>query len=140
MKSPPIPENIKAVRGTKRSDRLVVSIYPDHASRPDPATIDPPAGMRSAACEIWRIKVERYRQRGQKVDGFQDALRQYCEIEAELTAAWKRGDATMAMVTAHRLWCAEFYDTPMSQKVVSGGKVAENPFARNGKFASGSNG
>lgn len=129
-----VPDDEKALRGTDRACRAVVSLYPDHASRPDPADIPPPLGMSAAGKRAWRTKVERYRQRGQKVDGCQDALRQYCELEVELTTAWKTKSATMAMVNAYRMFANEFYDTPASQRVaVSGGKN-ENPFAKNGKF------
>ena len=128
------PEMQRA-KGETRPSRAVVTLYGDHASRPDPDAIDPPSGMTVGAKKIWREKVERYRQRGQKVGGFEDALRQYCELEAALLIAWKHGTATMAMVTAHRMWASEFYDTPASQRVPAGGSKsgAENPFARNGR-------
>jgi hypothetical protein len=124
----------KAQRGETRPSQSVVSIFPDHASRPDPDVIDPPKGMTAAARKIWHIKVNRYRQRGQKVQGFEDALRQYCELEAMLNKAFKRGDANMAMVNAHRYWAAEFFDTPAAQKVPVYGKQKEsNAFTNNGR-------
>jgi hypothetical protein len=127
------PDELRAA-GETRPSRAVVSLYPDHASRPDPDAIPAPSGMTSAARKIWATKVDRYRQRGQKISGFEDGLRQLCEIEAALNKAWKNGTATMAMVNAHRLWCAEFFDTPASQKVpATGGGGAANRFARNGK-------
>lgn len=47
-----------------------------------------------------------------------DALRQYCELEAELNRCWSKGNTpTMAMVNGHRHYSSEFYDTPASQKV-----------------------
>lgn len=120
--------------GETRPSRAVVSIYPDHASRPDPDEMPPPKGMSKEAKKIWAIKVERYRQRGQKVQGFEDALRQYCELEAELNRCWsKRLTPTMAMVNGHRLYASEFFDTPAAQKVSSHGKPVDNPFARNGR-------
>lgn len=129
------PEEQKA-RGETRPSRQVVALYPDIASRPDPEVIPPPKGMTPAARKLWHEKVARYRQRGQKVQGFEDALRQLCELEAALNDAWRRGTATMAMVNAHRLWCAEFFDTPAAQKVpASGGQKASNAFARNGAAA-----
>jgi hypothetical protein len=94
----------------------------------------PPKGMSKEGRKIWAAKVERYRQRGQKVQGFEDGLRQYCELEAELNRCWSKGlTPTMAMVNGHRLYCAEFYDTPASQKVTANGKPAQNAFARNGR-------
>lgn len=127
------PEQQKA-HGETRPSRTVVALYGDHASRPDPADLPAPKGMTAAARKIWSDKVERYRQRGQKVDGFQDALRQYCELEAALNKAFKKGDVTMAMVNAHRLWSAEFFDTPAAQKVpANSAKQNSNPFLNNGR-------
>lgn len=127
------PEELKAA-GETRPSRAVVSLYPDHASRPDPVDVAAPAGMTPAARKIWVAKVSRYRQRGQKIGGFEDSLRQLCEIEAALNKAWKNGTATMAMVNAHRLWSAEFFDTPAAQKVPASGPARpENRFARNGR-------
>ena len=128
-----VPDEIKALRGTVQPCRTVVTLYPEHMSRPDPAEIPPPAGMTPAGAEVWRVKVERYRQRGQKVGGFEEALRQYCELEALLTECWIQPDGpSMAMVAAHRMWAGEFFDTPASQKVSIGKKTAENPFAKFG--------
>jgi hypothetical protein len=127
------PEQQKA-SGETRPSRQVVALFADVASRPDPDVIPPQTGMTAPAKKIWNDKVSRYRQRGQKVQGFEDALRQYCEIEAALNKAWKMGIATMAMVNAHRLWAAEFFDTPAAQKVSpSGGSQSGNKFARNGR-------
>ena len=128
-----VPDDIKALRGTIQPCRLVVPLYPEHMSRPDPAEIPPPAGMTPAGADVWKVKVERYRQRGQKVGGFEEALRQYCELEARLTELWNHRDGPpMAMVAAHRVWCGEFFDTPASQKVSIGKKTADNPFAKFG--------
>lgn len=124
----------QAARGETRPSRQVVALFADVASRPDPDDIPPPKGMTPAARKIWAEKVGRYRQRGQKVGGFEDALRQYCELEAALVKGWKTGAVTMAMVSAHRLWSAEFYDTPAAQKAAAGGGGREaNKFARNGR-------
>lgn len=127
------PEMQKA-RGTYEPGREVVALYPDHASRPDPAEMPPPKGMTRAARAIWDVKVARYRQRGQKVQGFEDSLRQYCELEAKLNRMWAKGDTPpMAMVNGHRLFCGEFFDTPAAQKVSAHGKPTGNAFARNGR-------
>ena len=126
--------NVKAAKGETRPSRAVVHLYPDHASRPDPDQINPPSWLSAKAKAIWKRKIERYRQRGQKVDGFQDSLAQYCSLEAELEKLYAAGMMpTMAAVTQHRMWAAEFYDTPASQKApASGGGQDANPFARNG--------
>lgn len=133
-----LPADVKAAHGETRPSRAVVALYPDHASQPDPEAIDPPSGMTLAAKKIWAVKVDRYRKRGQKIDGFQDALRQFCELEASLNKSFKKGEANMAMVNAYRLWSGEFYDTPASQTVPVYGKQKEtNGFGNNGRRPSG---
>lgn len=127
------PEQQRA-HGETRPSRAVVALYPDHASRPDPAEIPAPADMTPEAQVIWTRKVERYRQRGQKVGGFEDVLRHYCELEAELNRAWASGTApSMAAVNGYRLYAAEFFDTPASQRVSANAQPTQNPFARNGR-------
>lgn len=124
----------KRARGTEQPCRKVEVLFADHASRPDPDEIKPPPGMTAAARKIWATKVDRYRQRGQKVQGFEDALRQYCELEAALNTGFKIGVFTMAMVNGYRMLAAEFYDTPASHKVpTSGGARQDNKFSRNGR-------
>ena len=130
---PRVPDDIKALRGTVQPCRQVVPLYPEHMSRPDPVEMPPPAGMTPAGASVWRTKVDRYRQRGQKVGGFEEALRQYCELEAKVTEAWNQEfGPSMAMVNTHRMWATEFFDTPASQKVSIGKKTADNPFAKFG--------
>ena len=126
----------KRSHGETRPYRTVTALYPDHASRPDPDVIKPPPGMTATAKKIWAVKVERYRQRGQKIQGFEDALRQYCELEATLNRAFRNQTTNMAMVNGHRQWCAEFFDTPAAQKVPVYGKQKDsNPFTNNGRRA-----
>ena len=133
-RKPNSPER-QALAGETRPSRQVVTLFADHASRPDPDKFDPPKWLSAAARKVWTIKVERYRQRGQKIGGFEDALAQYCALEAELAAMYKRKALPpMAMVTAHRLWSAEFYDTPASQNVGSAGrKPGKSRFGELGK-------
>jgi len=123
----------KLASGFVRPSRAVVSLYPDHLSRPDREVIPAPEGMTAAAREIWDIKVARYRQRGQKVEGFEDGLRQYCELEAALNKGWRKKAVTMAMVNAHRIWAAEFFDTPAAQRVRASNQAYNNQFANNGR-------
>jgi hypothetical protein len=118
--------------GQRQPCRQVVTLFADHASRPDPDVIEPPSGMTPAARTIWRTKTDRYRQRGQKISGFEDALRQMCELEAMLNKGWQTGHVTMAMVNAHRILCAEFFDTPASQRVPASSVKDQNRFAVNG--------
>lgn len=122
----------KQVSGFHRPSRAAVSLFPDHASQA--ADVVPaPEGITAAAREIWDIKVARYRRRGQKIEGFEDGLRQYCELEAELNKGWSKGAVTMAMVNAHRIWSAEFFDTPASQRVRATDQKSNNRFVNNGQ-------
>lgn len=131
----PDPPHVKAAKGRTAPSDQVVPLFPDHASRPDPDLIEPPKWLSRQAKQVFRDKVERYRQRGQKVEGFEDPLAAYCALEAELVDMRKKGIApTVAMITAHRLWAIEFYDTPSSQRIGQGaGHPRENRFARNGR-------
>ena len=125
---------MRALSGESRPSRKVVTLFADHASRPDPEKFSPPKWLAAAGKKIWDDKVSKYRQRGQKVGGFEDSLAQYCALEAELAATYKRRLVPpMAMVTAHRIWAAEFYDTPASQNAHGKGKPAEGKFGGVGK-------
>ena len=132
------PEDQLAV-GETRPSRKVVSLYADHAARPDPEIIVPPGWLRKVkgAIAIWHEKVERYRQRGQKIGGFEAALAQYCAIEAALIDMYRRKIETpAAKITQYRVFASEFYDTPASQRVpASGGKGKQrNAFRNNGQI------
>ena len=124
--------------GETRPSRAVVALFPDHASRPDPENIPPPAWLTAPAKAIWKEKVDRYRQRNQKVQGFESSLAQYCALEAELLSLRKkRIIPPVAMITAQRVWAAEFYDTPASQNIKPGqAQGAGNPFGAIGKRTS----
>lgn len=134
------PEEAKAA-GETRASRKVVSLYPDVASRPDPDVIKPPSWLLKVrgAKALWNEKIARYRQRGQKVEGFEAGLAQYCALEAQLADWYSRGiDVPAAKITQHRVLMAEFYDTPASQRVpASSDKGKGNVFARNGQPRAG---
>lgn len=121
------------LRGNVQPCRQVVALFPDEASRPDPDHLPPPKGMSAAARKIWVEKVERYRQRGQKVQGREDALQAYCETQAKLFKLFRtQAGPSIGMINAHRAWCNEFHDTPASQKTKAGdGTPSGNPFAAN---------
>jgi hypothetical protein len=128
-----VPVELKELRSTSKPSRQVVSIYPDFLSRPDPDDIPPPDGISPAAAEAWRRKVDRYRQRGQKIDGCQDALRTYCELEVALTAMWRKPPPyNVSMINAYRSFAVEFHDTPASQRVAVGSSKRDNAFAKFG--------
>lgn len=126
---------IKKSKGrTKPSDQIAV-LYPDHASRPDSEAIEPPKWMSAQGKRIFRQKVERYRHRGQKIEGFEESLAAYCALEDEMIALRrKRVPVPVSMINTHRQWANEFYDTPASQRIGSNSiDKGENRFARNGR-------
>lgn len=129
----PVDDAEKRRRGTARPSRKVVTLFADHAARPDPVDLAAPPHLSRAAKRIWRDKVERYRARGQKVDGFQDALGVYCEAEATLNLATRRGVATPALVAAWRRFAGEFFDTPRTQQAAPSGRTGANPYSTNGQ-------
>ncbi len=126
----------QAAKGDLRPTRVVVNLF-DNADSPQPIVPEdfpPPLGMKPEAAAIWRDKVARYLGRGQRVAGFQNSLRVYCELEAAVIAGFRSGQITMAMVTAHRGWCNEFFDTPASQRVkLSSLGESGNKFNANGR-------
>jgi phage terminase small subunit len=127
--------DVKKRRGTDQPCRKVETLFKNHAERPDPEDIPPPAWLSPEAKKIWKRKVDLYRKRNQKVDGFQDALAQYVQLEAQLIKEWGAGiTPTASCITQYRTFASEFYDTPASQKVpAAGGGNAANRFGNNGK-------
>lgn len=121
-------------RGTSRPDRPRGEPHPN-APKVTHIAGNPerPAWLKGTARKIWDIKVARYLARGQSVKGCEDALAQYCCLEAHLNDKFWRKDITppMAMTTAHRLYAIEFFDTPHSQTAPSKGNAPSNPFSRN---------
>lgn len=129
------PPDVRAMRGTKRPDRTVVPLF---TNQPRQEIVDcpAPADMTVPGKAVWAAKVERYRQRGQPVEGFEGALRQYCELEVVVSAMF-RGERPLVMsaVAGLRLYAAEFFDTPASQNLRPQRRPDGNPFGRNGRRA-----
>jgi hypothetical protein len=108
-----VPDELKAIRGTRRPCRAVVSLFGPLG--PDPEDIPPPAGMTPEGADAWREKIEHYRRRGQAIAPFVDVLRHYVELEVMLNSVWASGGCPpAAAINAYRLLCAEFYDLPSS--------------------------
>jgi hypothetical protein len=128
------PETQKA-RGETRGERVIIQMFPDIAARPDPEEMPPPEGMTLEGELIWIEKVERYKRRGQKIQGFESTLRIYCEAEAALLKQFAAGQgASSNQINAVRGWANEFYDTPASQRISvrAAGGGNGNKFAANG--------
>lgn len=122
----------KALAGTDQPCRSVVELFP---KAPGAAYADPdvPPGLTKAVRDIWDRKVARYRERGQAVRGCEDALKQYCQLEADLDKLRKgKVSIPVSMIREHRTYAAEFYDTPASRKIPAANpRTAENPFLKN---------
>lgn len=119
---------IKLNTGTDQPCRLRESLFESEEGEPVR-----PQWLKGRARKIWVEKVERYSVRGQNVKGFEDALAQYCALEAELINLYKKGiTPPMAMVNAYRIWASEFFDTPASNLSKLGGKRKDNPFSEHG--------
>lgn len=131
-------------RGPKTKSAEVVEIRgTGQACRPRQSVPEPteeeivkPKWLVGVAAKIWKEKLKIYGDRGQEIAGSEMALAQYCAVEAGLIATYrKKLQPTTAMVREHRMWAAEFYDTPASQagRPGGGGKPKGNPFERNGR-------
>ena len=132
------PANMKIVGGTDRPDRHSDQAFPDLSGEATlPAAFKelqadrPKVGLN--VLEVWNSKLAVYRLRGQSVVGFESALYQYCLLEVNLNLLHNSGDIPpAALVSAHRVYANEFYDTP-GANVSAGGSSKDNPFANNGK-------
>src|SRR5690606_19325191 len=113
--APKSPEE-RVAAGTNWPSRAVVHLFPnDPSAHRDPVR---PKWLKGMARKIWDEKVARYAARGQRVAGCEDALAQYCALEAELIDMRRRKiSPPIAMINAHRIYAGEFYDTPASQNV-----------------------
>jgi hypothetical protein len=122
---------IVALRGTAQACRPRGSTE----AKSDESELVKPAWLKGRGAKIWAEKVAVYRDRGQVIAGFEMNLAQYCAVEAGLIGLYSKGlMPSTAMVREHRMWAAEFYDTPASAVGrPSGGEAKGNPFGRNGK-------
>lgn len=125
----PLPDETKVVRGTFRPCRAL-----DGAVAPLDGSVVAPKWLKGQALRLWRVKVETYDRRGQSVVGCESALAQYCAVEADLIARWRKGsDVPVALINAHRIYANEFYDTPASQQAAGTKTGASNRFTSNGR-------
>lgn len=121
---PPTPPNVLAMRGSHRAndgrEQVVVPLHGEPRR---------PAWLKGEARKVWDRKVTEYHRRAQGVVGMEDALAQYCQLEANLISMHKRSiTPPMAMVNGHRVWAHEFFDTPAAT-IQKGGTVKPgNPF------------
>jgi hypothetical protein len=75
-----------------------------------------PAWLKGEAARLWTKKLAIYEARGQSVVGCESSLAQYCALEANLIGQYRLMQTpAVAQVNAHRIYAAEFFDTPASQ-------------------------
>ena len=123
----------KAAVVEPKKDRRPVPLFPELEAE----TWEEPAkpgwiAANDLASKAWDEKVARYKLRSQRVRGFEDALAQYCALEASLVQAYVNGLVpNVSTVREHRAYAHTFFDTPSSQQVaVKPNARSTNPFAR----------
>lgn len=128
------PPEVHALRNDRHKDRQVVSLFGGVTNAIEDEEFPPPPDMHPDAQELWRTKVTRYKARGQKISGFEDALEVYCNAQDALLKAFKNNTATASMINSFRGYAVEFFDTPASQRVKANSlEDAGNRFTQNGQ-------
>ena len=130
---------IKIAKGTLQPCRNKEDIHKSGMTNDDLVC---PDWLSEIAKEIWVEKLEIYNNSQVDVSNHGPALAQYCALEAEIIMQYKArntwaptGDElepkgpSVSMISAHRIWAAEFFDTPASGhlKTKSGNK-GEDPW------------
>ena len=126
----PQSDELKLLKGTFKPYRERGRVVPELEGEPG----EPPKWLDGEALEIWQTKVGIYERRGQSIVGCEGALAQYCAAEAKLIGLYKaKVDVPVPLITAHRVYANEFYDTPASQQAAGTKRAPENRFTRNGQ-------
>jgi phage terminase small subunit len=108
---------IKITKGTFQPCRSKDEVRSPSCSNDDLVC---PDWLSKEAQKIWDDKVSIYNRAGLNMGDHGHALAQYCALEDALIKIYKEGKVPpMAMVSAHRIWAAEFYDTPAATGVKS---------------------
>ena len=129
----PTPDHVRLLRGTFQPCRA-------HGDTPpppwDPADVVIPEWLTPAARAIFTGKLAVYASRGDDLRGCEEALACYASLQAEMVADWRAGvSPNVGTITAYRMWCTEFHDTPASRTraAVQSAATSGNRFAKNGK-------
>ena len=118
---------IKMAKGTVQPCRSKEDIHKSNTTNDDLVC---PDWLNDLAKEIWAEKLEIYNNSQVDVSNHGPALAQYCALEADIITIYKGGESpSVSMISAHRIWAAEFFDTPASGhlKTKSGNK-GEDPW------------
>ena len=103
---------IKMAKGTVQPCRSKEDI---HKSGRTNADLVCPDWLGELAKELWSEKIDIYNASGIDVSNHGPALAQYCALEADIITIYKGGESpSVSMISAHRIWAAEFFDTPAS--------------------------
>ena len=103
---------IKIAKGTLQPCRNKEDIHKSGMTNDDLVC---PDWLNELAKEIWVEKLEIYNNSQVDVSNHGPALAQYCALEADIITIYKGGESpSVSMISAHRIWAAEFFDTPAS--------------------------
>jgi len=103
---------IKIAKGTLQPCRNKEDIHKSGMTNDDLVC---PDWLSELAKEIWVEKLEIYNNSQVDVSNHGPALAQYCALEADIITIYKGGESpSVSMISAHRIWAAEFFDTPAS--------------------------
>ena len=103
---------IKIAKGTLQPCRNKEDIHKSGMTNDDLVC---PDWLNELAKEIWSEKLEIYNNSQVDVSNHGPALAQYCALEADIITIYKGGESpSVSMISAHRIWAAEFFDTPAS--------------------------
>ena len=127
---------IKEAKGTLQLCRSKEDI---HKSKGNNSDLVCPDWLGYLAKEIWAEKIEIYNKNEIDVSNHGSALAQYCALEAAIIMLYKvRDEWTMDcdyeqpkgpagwMISAHRIWASEFFDTPASGYLKARSKKTED--------------
>ena len=132
---PPIPDDVKELRGTARPDRAHPRTVPVLRGE-----LRIPTWLEGHALELWHEKTATYRKRGMSVVGCESMLAQYCAYEAMTIECWKDyyswdptsedprpNPPSAAQENALKNLASQFFDSPSSQlsKQAAGPKQSE---------------
>ena len=103
---------IKIAKGTLQPCRSKEDIHKSVMTNDD---LICPDWLNDLAKEIWAEKLAIYNGSEVDVSNHGPALAQYCALEADIIKIYKEFESpSVSMISAHRIWAAEFFDTPAS--------------------------
>ena len=115
---------VKIAKGTMQPCRSKEDIHKSNGSNDDLVC---PEWLSGLAKKLWAEKIEVYNNSGIDVSNSGHSLAQYCALEADIIAIYKNGESpSVSMISAHRIWASEFFDTPASGYLKTKAKKKED--------------